>query len=128
MLSAYPTKHARIGNAVGLDTPASVIALLAAMADAGYDIGGGGDELPGVADRDGDALIHAIIAAGGQDENWLTEEQLAGNPVRISAADYRAWFATLDPDLQNNLTHPLGPPPRELFVHRRPGPPRPIRA
>ena len=25
MLSAYPTKHARIGNAVGLDTPASAI-------------------------------------------------------------------------------------------------------
>ena len=40
MLSAYPTKHARIGNAVGLDTPASVVALLAAMRDAGYDIGG----------------------------------------------------------------------------------------
>lgn len=34
MLSAYPTKHARIGNAVGLDTPASVIALLKALADA----------------------------------------------------------------------------------------------
>ena len=28
MLSAYPTKHARIGNAVGLDTPASAVALL----------------------------------------------------------------------------------------------------
>ncbi|MGH3201521.1 MAG: cobaltochelatase subunit CobN [Streptosporangiaceae bacterium] len=116
MLSAYPTKHARIGNAVGLDTPASVIRLLTAMADAGYDIGG--DELPGVAERDGDALIHAIIAAGGQDENWLTEEQLAGNPVRISAADYRAWFATLDPDLQNKVTEHWGPPPGELFVDR----------
>jgi len=30
MLSAYPTKHARIGNAVGLDTPASAVALLRA--------------------------------------------------------------------------------------------------
>ncbi len=28
MLSAYPTKHARIGNAVGLDTPASAVRLL----------------------------------------------------------------------------------------------------
>ena len=27
-VSAYPTKHARIGNAVGLDTPASAVALL----------------------------------------------------------------------------------------------------
>jgi cobaltochelatase CobN len=116
MLSAYPTKHARIGNAVGLDTPASVVRLLAAMADAGYDIGD--DELPGVAAGDGDALIHAIIAAGGQDENWLTEEQLAGNPVRISAADYRAWFATLDADLQDKVTEHWGPPPGELFVDR----------
>ena len=35
MLSAYPTKHARIGNAVGLDTPASVIKLLEAMRQSG---------------------------------------------------------------------------------------------
>ncbi len=116
MLSAYPTKHARIGNAVGLDTPASVVRLLAAMAEAGYDIGG--DALPGVAALDGDALIHAIIAAGGQDENWLTEEQLAGNPVRISAADYRDWFATLDSGLREAVVGRWGPPPGELFVDR----------
>jgi cobaltochelatase CobN len=117
MLSAYPTKHARIGNAVGLDSPASVVRLLAAMADAGYDIGGD-DELPGVTSGDGDALIHAIIAAGGQDETWLTQDQLAGNPVRISAADYRAWFATLDADLQDKVAGHWGPPPGELFVDR----------
>jgi cobaltochelatase CobN len=116
MLSAYPTKHARIGNAVGLDTPASVVALLAAMRDGGYDIGG--TELPGVADGDGDALIHAIIAAGGQDEDWLTQEQLAGNPVRIRAADYLAWFATLDPSLRDAVTCHWGVPPGELFVDR----------
>jgi cobaltochelatase CobN len=119
MLSAYPTKHARIGNAVGLDTPASVVALLAAMRDAGYDIGGSGNgdaELPGVADENGDALIHAIIAAGGQDEDWLTQEQLEGNPVRISAADYRAWFATLDPGLRDAVTGHWGEPPGELFT------------
>ena len=120
MLSAYPTKHARIGNAVGLDSPASVVRLLAAMAEAGYDIGGGGDgdELPGVATGDGDALIHAIIAAGGQDESWLTEDQVAGNPVRISAADYRAWFATLDGGLREAVIEHWGTPPGELFVDR----------
>ena len=31
VLSAYPTKRSRLGNAVGLDTPASVLALLAAL-------------------------------------------------------------------------------------------------
>jgi cobaltochelatase CobN len=116
MLSAYPTKHARIGNAVGLDTPKSVLALLSAMRAAGYDIGN--DEIPGVADGDGDALMHAIIAAGGQDENWLTEEQLAGNPVRISAARYRQWFAALDPDLRHAVRAHWGDPPGELFVDR----------
>jgi cobaltochelatase CobN len=118
MLSAYPTKHARIGNAVGLDTPASTVRLLAALRDAGYDVG----DLPGVSEQDGDALVHALIAAGGQDENWLTEEQLAGNPVRIAAADYRAWFDTLDPDLRAAVTAHWGPPPGELFVDRGTGP------
>jgi cobaltochelatase CobN len=116
MFSAYPTKHARIGNAVGLDSPASAVRLLAAMRDAGYDIGG--DELPGVADGDGDKLIHAIIAAGGQDEDWLTQEQLEGNPVRVPAADYRRWFATLDPALREAVTAHWGEPPGDLFTDR----------
>ncbi|HEY6785693.1 MAG TPA: cobaltochelatase subunit CobN, partial [Trebonia sp.] len=126
MLSAYPTKHARIGNAVGLDTPKSVLALLSAMRGAGYtvssDTGGGsapGDtEIPGAAAGDGDALMHAIIAAGGQDEDWLTQEQLAGNPVRISAARYRQWFATLDAGLRDAVTGHWGDPPGELFIDR----------
>src|SRR3954447_24867988 len=120
MLSAYPTKHARIGNAVGLDTPASVVRLLAAMHGEGYDIGpfDGPEALPGVADLDGDALVHALIAAGGQDENWLTEEQLSGNPVRIPAAQYRAFFETLPADLREAMERHWGPAPGELFVDR----------
>ncbi|GAA5055190.1 cobaltochelatase CobN [Thermocatellispora tengchongensis] len=117
MLSAYPTKHSRVGNAVGLDTPASVVALLAAMREAGYDLGPD-DGIPGVATGDGDALIHALIAAGGQDRDWLTEEQIAGNPVRISAAEYRAWYRTLPGDLREEIERHWGPPPGELFVDR----------
>ncbi|GAA2875075.1 cobaltochelatase subunit CobN [Streptosporangium fragile] len=117
MLSAYPTKHARIGNAVGLDTPASLVRLLAALRERGYDIGAEG-ELPGVAERDGDALIHALIAAGGQDQDWLTEEQLAANPVRIAAGRYAEWYATLPEDLRAGIEEHWGPPPGELFVDR----------
>jgi cobaltochelatase CobN len=118
MLSAYPTKHSRIGNAVGLDTPASTIRLLAAMRAAGYDVGqdDGPDALPGVAEGNGDALIHALIAAGGQDEAWLTEDQLTGNPIRISAARYREFFDTLPADLRDAVTEHWGPAPGELFV------------
>jgi cobaltochelatase CobN len=114
LFSAYPTKHARIGNAVGLDTPASAVVLLRAMRDAGYDIG----DIPGVDARDGDALIHALIDRGGQDPDWLTESQLAGNPIRLSANDYRAWFARLPAELTAAVEKHWGPAPGELFVDR----------
>ncbi|MFL6144636.1 MAG: cobaltochelatase subunit CobN [Labedaea sp.] len=118
MLSAYPTKHARIGNAVGLDTPASTVRLLNAMRAKGYQVG----ELPGLESGDGDALIHALIAAGGQDQDWLTDGQLAGNPVRIAAAGYRSWFQTLPARLRDGVTRHWGPPPGELFVDRSQAP------
>jgi cobaltochelatase CobN len=123
MLSAYPTKHARIGNAVGLDTPASVVRLLAAMAGQGYDIGPfeGDGALPGVAELDGDALIHALIAAGGQDVDWLTDDQIAGNPVRIPAAQYRAYFQTLPAELREAMEEHWGPAPGSVFVDQADG-------
>ncbi|SDO25417.1 cobaltochelatase CobN subunit [Nakamurella panacisegetis] len=131
LLSAYPTKHSRIGNAVGLDTPVSAIRLLRAMRDAGYDVGpaDGPDALPGLAPLDpidgedpdttaGNALIHALIAAGGQDEEWLTGAQLSGQTVRIAAADYRRWVADLPAELTEPMTQTWGEAPGNLFVDR----------
>jgi cobaltochelatase CobN len=120
VLSSYPTKHARIGNAVGLDTPASAIVLLRALHQAGYDIGPlvGPGALPGLEPPDGDALMHAIIAAGGQDPDWLTSQQLADAVVRIPAAQYRDWFAQLRPSLREAMLSAWGPPPGELYVDR----------
>jgi cobaltochelatase CobN len=114
VFSAYPTKHARIGNAVGLDTPASAVALLRAMREAGYDIG----DVPGVDAEDGDALVHALIERGGQDPAWLSEGHLVGNPIRLSAKEYREWFATLPAELTEAMVEHWGPPPGELFVDR----------
>lgn len=116
MFSAYPTKHARIGNAVGLDTPASAIRLLTELRTAGYDLGT--DPVPGLEAQDGDALIHALIAAGGQDQDWLTAEQLEGNPIRIAAAKYREWFAGLPADFREGVEEHWGAAPGELFVDR----------
>lgn len=116
VLSAYPTKHSRIGNAVGLDTPASAVALLRRLREEGYDFGT--EEVPGLASGDGDELIHALIEAGGHDQAWLTEEQLARNPVRIPAADYRRWYATLPAELREDVEEHWGPPPGEMFVDR----------
>ncbi|WP_044362937.1 cobaltochelatase subunit CobN [Streptomyces natalensis] len=116
VLSAYPTKHSRIGNAVGLDTPASAVALLRRLRAEGYDFGT--EEVPGLASGDGDELIYALIEAGGHDQEWLTEEQLARNPVRIPAADYTRWYATLPQELRDAVEAHWGPPPGEMFVDR----------
>src|SRR3712207_2608269 len=81
LLSNYPTKHSRVGNAVGLDTPASAVRLLREMGEAGYEVDGAPEE--------GDALIHSLIGAGGHDLEFLTEEQLAGAVGQIGRASCR---------------------------------------
>lgn len=123
LLSAYPTKHARIGNAVGLDTPKSLLRLFTALNDDGYDFGPDGlAGIPGQTDDDSDALMHALIEAGGQDPDWLTAEALAANPIRVSAQDYRRWFATLPAGLRTAVEEHWGPAPGELFVDRSANP------
>ncbi|HJP76560.1 MAG TPA: cobaltochelatase subunit CobN [Pseudonocardiaceae bacterium] len=111
VLSSYPTKHSRVGNAVGLDTPASAVALFGALADAGYDLG---DLDPSTVD--GDALVHRLIASGGHDVEWLTEDQMAQAAIRIPAADYRALFERLPESLREAMVEHWGPPPGELYV------------
>jgi cobaltochelatase CobN len=85
ILSNYPTRNARIGNAVGLDTPASVLNLLRALRDDGYSVG----ELP----ESGDALIHALIDRCSYDRDFLTEAQMAQAPGRLAAGAYGNQFA-----------------------------------
>jgi cobaltochelatase CobN len=129
VLSAYPTKHARIGNAVGLDTPVSAVRLLRRLREEGYDVGSstgstGSTTVSAILDMEddtaaGDALIHALIAAGGQDEEWLTDADLTEAHVRISAADYAAWTADLAPELRASMTERWGEAPGSLFVNDR---------
>jgi cobaltochelatase CobN len=109
VLSSYPTKHSRVGNAVGLDTPASAVVLLNALRDAGYTVG----EFP----QDSDELIHTLIAAGGHDVEWLTEEQLSAAPARVRLADYEQWFAALPSALTDGIVAHWGEAPGSLYVH-----------
>ena len=127
VLSAYPTKHARIGNAVGLDTPVSAIRMLRRLIAEGYDLG---EDNPitdilaahtaGTPEDDteaGDALIHALIAAGGQDEEWLTTAQLTDAHTRITTEQYLQWTADLPADLRDAMVEAWGPAPGTLFVN-----------
>ncbi len=101
----YPTKNARIGNGVGLDTPASVMNVLRALGEAGYDIG----EIP----SDGDALMHQLIDGCTNDEEFLTDDQLRHAVGHVSLATYDAWFNELPASSRRAMVEqwgvPLGP-------------------
>jgi cobaltochelatase CobN len=108
VLTAFPTKHARIGMAVGLDTPASAIRLLHQLRDDGIDVTGIPD--------DGDALMHQLIAAGGHDPEFLTDELLAAAPLRISTRDYLEWSETLPSKLTEAMIERWGPAPGDHYL------------
>jgi cobaltochelatase CobN len=84
VLTNAPGKAGKIGNAVGLDTPASLINLLTQMQAEGYQVG----EIP----ADGDSLFHALIEHGSYDVEYLTEAQIA-QADGVALATYREWFA-----------------------------------
>ncbi|MBO9533866.1 MAG: cobaltochelatase subunit CobN [Solirubrobacteraceae bacterium] len=108
ILTAFPTKHARVGMAVGLDTPASAIRLLHALAADGIDVA----DIP----ADGDELMHRLIAAGGHDPEFITDEQLTSAPLRIAADDYLAWYGTLPEDLRESMEDQWGAAPGDRYV------------
>ncbi|KNC16984.1 cobaltochelatase subunit CobN [Pseudomonas sp. RIT-PI-a] len=84
VLANYPTRDGRIGNGVGLDTPAAALNILRAMQQQGYPVA----DLP----DSGTALIHALL--GGVTNDL---EQLDLRPCAQSMAldDYLAAFALL---------------------------------
>ncbi len=108
VLSAYPTKRSRLGNAVGLDTPASVINVLHTLRTAGYHV----ERIP----EDGDALMHELATGLTYDVETLTSAQLAAAPGRLDGDAYAEWFATLPHDARDVMTASWGDAPGT--VHR----------
>ena len=109
VLSAYPTKRSRLGNAVGLDTPASALAILDALSDAGYRV----EARP----RDGDALMAALADGLTYDAEDLTDAQLDMAVGGMPVGRYCEWFATLPDSAREELESVWGPPPGRQRVH-----------
>jgi cobaltochelatase CobN len=107
ILSNYPTKDARIGNAVGLDTPASVIHILHALKKAGYKV----DDIP----ESADALIHSIIERCSNDVDSLTEEQLRLAVGHVSAAEYGRRFDAFPTAVKDEMKEAWGDPPGRVY-------------
>jgi cobaltochelatase CobN len=109
VLSAYPTKRSRLGNAVGLDTPASVIELLHALGAAGYRV----DRVP----PDGDALMAELADAmpyASDEPEPIEHSHGAGS---WSAVAYDDHFEQLPARAQGELTEAWGPPPGRFYIH-----------
>src|SRR5450830_430059 len=103
------SKASQIGNAVGLDAPASLMRILESMRDAGYAIG----DLP----ESGSALIHTLVDRCSYDNTYLTSEQLQHAVGRVSAERYAEWFAELPEVLQQKIEAQWGAAPGVAYVH-----------
>ncbi len=108
VLANYPNRDGRLGNGVGLDTPASAVAVLQAMAGAGYPVA----DLPG----DGDALMRRLSAGP---TNAARRDRSGGAFLPLAA--YQAFFAGLPAGLRRDLTARWGAPEADPFFGRRDG-------
>ncbi|MFT7388151.1 MAG: cobaltochelatase CobN [Candidatus Endobugula sp.] len=97
ILANYPTKDGRIGNGVGLDTPASTIQLLRTLADHGYPV----DNIP----ENGNALITELLGAVTNNPNTLHQRPCWQS---ISQEDYQHYFSALPENNQKMVLERWG--------------------
>ena len=105
VLANYPNRDGRIGNGVGLDTPASAVAILRALAEAGYRIADAPDTP--------EELIRRLLAGPTNGNPGAPTEE------SLSFAEYSAFFATLPPAVQQAVADRWGAAERDPFF--RPG-------
>ncbi|MET0239110.1 MAG: cobaltochelatase subunit CobN, partial [Sphingobium sp.] len=140
VLANYPNRDGRIGNGVGLDTPASAAAILVALREAGYGVGdapqdgaalmaimlGGVTNAPGSVDRvpvtpSPPPLRHSRKGGnpGSRDTALAAlDSRLRGNDegVSLPLASYRTLFASLPAEVRDSVTERWGAPKEDPFV------------
>ncbi len=84
VLSNYPNRDGRIGNGVGLDTPASTVAVLRALKEAGFQL----EDVP----EDGAELMRRLLLGVTNDPEGsfgkTYSQSISANAVRHSIADW----------------------------------------
>jgi len=113
ILANYPNRDGRIANGVGLDTPASCVAILQALQAAGYSL----PAIPATSDD----LMHRLTAGQTNDP----ESSHRPTTQHLSRSDYAAWFTTLPPTAQAAITQRWGSPHPDPNILSQP-PPFPI--
>ncbi|MDF3832627.1 cobaltochelatase subunit CobN, partial [Cupriavidus basilensis] len=107
VLANYPANEGRIGNGVGLDTPASVVGILAMLRAEGYFCEG----LP----ADGDDLMRGLTQGVTNDL-----DQLDARPAlqSLPMADYLRHLASLPQDNQRAIAARWGSPEQDPMVRQ----------
>ncbi|MFP4530940.1 MAG: cobaltochelatase subunit CobN, partial [Halodesulfurarchaeum sp.] len=103
VLHNYPPSDDGIGTAFGLDSPASLDALLDSLESVGYRI----EDRP----ADGQAIVERLVRQLGRDARWTGSKRGRSGVATVEPATYRDWFAGLDPGLQTALAKEWGDPP-----------------
>ncbi|KQV34665.1 MULTISPECIES: cobaltochelatase subunit CobN [unclassified Rhizobium] len=103
VMANYPNRDGRLGNGVGLDTPAGTIETLRAMAAAGYAV----SDVP----ADGDALMRHLMAGPTNSADKSREIR-----ETFSLKDYKAFFEALPEQIQAEVTARWGEPEADPFV------------
>lgn len=103
VMANYPNRDGRLGNGVGLDTPAGTIEVLKAMQAAGYSVA----DLP----ADDDALMRHLAEGptnSGHDGRVVRE--------RLSFSDYKDFFSSLPQKIQDEITLRWGRPEADPYA------------
>ena len=102
ILANYPNRDGRLGNGVGLDTPASVVELLRKLEGAGYGV----TDIP----HDGDGLIERI-------RRGPTNAALDGREISVTLnlRTYREFFDSLPAPVRQLVIDRWGEPRRDPF-------------
>ncbi|WP_340117623.1 cobaltochelatase subunit CobN [Pelagibius sp. 7325] len=105
VMANYPNRDGRLGNGVGLDTPAGTLNVLRALKAEGYDTG----DLP----ADGQALIERLAAGPTND---LTDRAARPGGERYAVKAYKRFFGTLPESVRAAVTARWGEPESDPFV------------
>ena len=102
ILANYPNRDGRMGNGVGLDTPAGSVVLLRALAAAGYDL----EDIP----EDGNALVERLAEGP-------TNAAVDGRVIRVrlDCDIYQTFYRDLPAEVQAAVTARWGAPEDDPF-------------
>ena len=106
VLANYPNRDGRIGNGVGLDTPASTVRIMQALKEAGYRVENG--------PVDGAALMARLTAGPTNAADSRAKPPEATLPL----ADYARFFNALPAPVQATVAERWGEPEADPFFRQ----------